>query len=167
MREDDCITCAIAAAADRIIAYRLVRLLEQGDLNLDRVTEKLLKARGVAARANASLEAEADRLIAREDAFEKRKVEAFAPHHALLDARHREMDQVEDALKIVGNADPLDGSGDAGEVVEKPKPPPAAEHPKTPAIAPTVTSVTVGSGAGMTFREQAEAQIAAAQGAKT
>jgi len=139
MGEDDCITCAISAATDRIIAYRLVRLLEQGDLNLDRVTEKLLKARGVSARANASLEAEADRLLAREDAFEKRKIEAFAPHHALLDARHREMDQVEDALKIVGNHDPLDGSGDAGEVVEKGAPGPGAN----------------------TYRSLAEAQIAA------
>lgn len=83
---------------------------------MDRVTEKLKQAAGVVARSNASLETEADKLIAREADFEKRKDAAFAPHHALLDSRNREMDQLEDALKIVSNADPLasseNGSGE-------------------------------------------------------
>lgn len=83
---------------------------------MDRVTEKLKQAAGVVARSNAGLEAEADRLIAREASFEERKRTAFAPHHALLDTRHREMDQLEDALKIVSNADPLESSGDGSEV---------------------------------------------------
>jgi hypothetical protein len=77
---------------------------------MDRVTEKLKQASGVVARSNAGLEAEADKLIAREEQFEERKKAAFAPHHAVLDTRNREMDQLEDALKIVSNplADPLD-----------------------------------------------------------
>lgn len=84
---------------------------------MDRVTEKLKQASGVVARSNAGLEAEADRLIEREASFEERKKAAFAPHHALLDTRHREMDQLEDALKIVSNADPLqDSSGSSPEV---------------------------------------------------
>lgn len=83
----------------------------------DRVTQKLLRAAGVAARANASLEAEADRLIAREDAFEDRKNEAFAPHYAMLDSRHRQMDQFEDSLQIVSNADPLQSSADGSPEV--------------------------------------------------
>jgi hypothetical protein len=89
-------------------------MVEIRNNNMDRVTEKLKQAAGVAARSNAKLEAEADRLIAREDQFDQRQAEAFAPHHAVLDARHREMDQLEDALKIVSNADPLESS-DAGE----------------------------------------------------
>jgi hypothetical protein len=90
-------------------------MVELRNRDMDRVTEKLKQAAGVAARSNASLEAEADRLIAREQMFETRKAEAFAPHHALLDSRHREMDQLEDALKIVSNADPLASSADYGE----------------------------------------------------
>jgi hypothetical protein len=84
---------------------------------MDRVTDKLKQASGVVARANAGLEAEADRLIAREASFEERKKAAFAPHHVLLDNRHREMDQLEDALKIVSNADPLLGSEDGSPEV--------------------------------------------------
>lgn len=85
---------------------------------MDRVTEKLKQASTVVARSNASLEAEADRLIAREAQFEERKTAAFAPHHAVLDGRNREMDQLEDALQIVSNADPLASSGASSEVAE-------------------------------------------------
>jgi hypothetical protein len=90
---------------------------------MDRVTEKLKQASGVVARSNAGLEAEADKLIAREAAFEKRKREAFAPHHAVLDNRNREMDQLEDALQIVSNADPLQSSeGGSPEVGQTEQP---------------------------------------------
>lgn len=85
---------------------------------MDRVTEKLKQAAGVVARSNAGLEAEADKLIAREAQFEERKVAAFAPHYRVLDNRNREMDQLEDSLKIVSNQDPLD---DSEKLAEKPK----------------------------------------------
>lgn len=90
---------------------------------MDRVTEKLKQAAGVVARSNASLEAEADRLIAREEEFEERKRAAFEPHHTLLDGRHRQMDQLEDSLKIVSNADPLQDSGDGLPEVKPEEPP--------------------------------------------
>lgn len=99
---------------DRVIAYRVVRRM-----GMDRVTEKMKQAAGVVARSNASLEAEADKLIAREGDFEKRKTEAFAGHYAKLETRHREMDQLEDALKIVSNADPLESSSDGSPEVEQ------------------------------------------------
>jgi hypothetical protein len=99
-----------------VIAYRITRPRR---LDMDRVTEKLKQAAGVVARSNDSLEKEADKLIAREADFEKRKTEAFAPHYALLDSRNREMDQLEDALKIVSNADPLAISEPGSPAVEQ------------------------------------------------
>ncbi len=103
--------CEIRAYCDELKRERNARM--------DRVTEKLKQASGVVSRSNASLEAEADRLIAREQQFEERKRSAFQPHHALLDGRHREMDQLEDALKIVSNGDPLAGSEDGSQEVEQ------------------------------------------------
>jgi hypothetical protein len=96
---------------------RAIRIARFGEGKMDRVTEKLKQAAGVVARSNAGLEAEADRLIAREQQFEERKRSAFAPHHTLLDSRHREMDQLEDALKIVSNANPLESSGEGSPEV--------------------------------------------------
>lgn len=113
---------------------------------MDRVTEKLKRAAGVVARSNASLETEADRLIAREQQFEERKAAAFAPHHKLLDSRNREMDQLEDALKIVGNADPLQASGDSSsEDTEFAPTHPAIETKTAPVIAaaPSAPAVVV------------------------
>lgn len=114
--------------------------------DVDRVTEKLAQAAGVVPRSNASLEAEADRLIAREAEFEKRKAAAFAPHHALLDGRHRQMDQLEDSLKIVSNADPLQISEDGSQDDQE-------GHTAVPAL-------DLGPG---TFRAEAERQIAVAR----
>ena len=111
----DEITAAIAGLTRRLHAYRV---FNKGEFEMDRVTEKLKQAAGVVARSNAGLESEADRLIAREASFEERKRAAFAPHHAVLDVRHREMDQLEDSLKIVSNADPLESSSDGSSEVE-------------------------------------------------
>lgn len=74
---------------------------------MDRLTEKLKRASGVAARISTSMEGEADKLIAREDELAQRTQAAFAPHHAVLDSNKRSLDQLEDALKIVSNTDPL------------------------------------------------------------
>lgn len=113
-----CITCELQRLTDRLYAYRLAR----ERIEMDRVTEKLKQASGVVARSNAGLEAEADKLIAREADFEERKAQAFAPHYAVLDGRHREMDQLEDSLKIVSNADPLQVSDDGSPEVGQEKP---------------------------------------------
>lgn len=118
MRQCGCITCELQRLTGRLYVYRMARK----KIEMDRVTEKLKQASGVVARSNAGLETEADRLIAREAQFEERKKEAFAPHHAVLDTRHREMDQLEDSLKIVSNADPLRES-EAGS--------PEVEHDQT------------------------------------
>jgi hypothetical protein len=92
--------------------------------HMDRITEKLKRASGVAQRAALSIESEADKLIAREDQIAAKTKSAFAPHHAVLDGRNRELDQLETALQILSNVDPLAGSGDAGAT---PPPLPAAE----------------------------------------
>lgn len=114
----NCITCELQRLTVRLYAYRIGR----GRIEMDRVTEKLKQASGVVPRSNAGLEAEADRLIAREAEFEKRKQAAFAPHHAVLDGRNREMDQLEDALQIMSNADPLQVSDDGSPEVGQEKP---------------------------------------------
>lgn len=113
-----CITCELRGLTVRLRAYRIAR----ERVEMDRVSEKLKQASGVVARANAGLEAEADKLIAREADFEERKAQAFAPHYAVLNSRHREMDQLEDSLKIVSNADPLQVSDDGSPEVEPEKP---------------------------------------------
>lgn len=104
------LTQAVADAADRITAARIVhQMVREG--NLERLKEKLARAASVAAKATVSIEAEADSLIAREAQIAQRAQKAFAPHHALLDAHARDLDQLEDALKVIANTDPLQGSG--------------------------------------------------------
>jgi hypothetical protein len=77
---------------------------------MDRLKEKLTRASGVAKRVTESIEQQADALIAREEELASKAANAFKPHHALLDNNKRELDQLEDALKLVSN-DPLaDGS---------------------------------------------------------
>lgn len=90
---------------------------------MDRITEKLKRASGVAQRAALSIESEADKLIAREDQIAAKTRQAFAPHHAVLDNRNRELDQLETSLQILSNADPLAGSGDAGDTPKLDVPP--------------------------------------------
>jgi len=80
---------------------------------MDRLKEKLALAAGVAPRATAAIEKDADALIAREGEIAEHSKKAFAPHHAALDQRTRELNQLEDALKIMENADPLAGTDDS------------------------------------------------------
>jgi hypothetical protein len=90
--------------------------------HMDRITEKLKRASGVAQRAALKIESEADRLIAREDELAAKTANAFAPHHAVLDGRNRELDQLETSLQILSNVDPLAGSGDVGASASAPSP---------------------------------------------
>src|SRR5712671_6786080 len=85
------------------------------DAEMDRLKEKLALAAGVAVRATVAIEKDADVLIARESEIADHSKKAFAPHHAALDQRKRELNQLEDALKIMENADPLEGSGDSSK----------------------------------------------------
>lgn len=99
-------------------SIRLDLLLSEAieeERRVDRITEKLKQASGVAQRLAGSLESEADKLIAREAELTLRTQAAFKPHHAVLDARKRELDQLEDALQIISNADPLGGSSTESE----------------------------------------------------
>jgi len=81
---------------------------------LDRLTEKLKTASGVAARATASIEARADALIAREAAISKRTEEVFAPHEHVLATAEKGLDDAEAALRLLSN-DPLVGSRPGSE----------------------------------------------------
>ncbi len=85
---------------------------------MDRLKDKLALAAGVAVRVTEAIEKDADVLIAREGDVALRSKNAFAPHHAALDQRMRELNSLEDALKIMENADPLESSGDSSEKKE-------------------------------------------------
>ena len=80
---------------------------------MDRLKEKLALAAGVAVRATAAIERDADALIARESQVTDRSKKAFEPHHIALNQRMRELNSLEDALQIMENADPLEDSGDS------------------------------------------------------
>jgi hypothetical protein len=82
---------------------------------MDRLKEKLALAAKVAPNATAAIEKDADALIARGPEIAERSKKAFEPHHAALNQRSRELDQLEDALKIMENADPLESSGDTSK----------------------------------------------------
>ncbi len=80
---------------------------------MDRLKEKLALAAAVAPRVTAAIERDADALIARESEVTDRSKKAFEPHHAAIDQRMRELNSLEDALKIMENADPLEDLGDS------------------------------------------------------
>ena len=82
---------------------------------MSRLDDKLAIAAGIAPAVTADMEKEADALIARKGQIQERMKQAFAPHHAVLDMRMRQLDQVEDKLQIMENADPLADSGDTSE----------------------------------------------------
>jgi len=104
------LTEAISSQTELLHAYRFVRLLEQGEIGVDRLSEKLAKAGGVVARVHANIEAKADAVIAREEVLTKRTTEAFSPHHAMLDDAAKGLDALEAQLALVTN-DPLPSSG--------------------------------------------------------
>ena len=83
---------------------------------LDRLKGKFRQASGVAHRVASTMEAEADSLIAAEDAMKAKTVSAFAPHKAILAEASSELQAIEDALNIMTNGgpalDPLPASGD-------------------------------------------------------
>ena len=83
---------------------------------LDRLKGKFLQARGVAGRVASNMEAEADSLIAQEDAMKAKTANAFAPHKAILAEATSELQAIEDALNLMTNGgpalDPLPASGD-------------------------------------------------------
>jgi len=82
---------------------------------MSRLDDKLAAAAAIAPQVTADMEKEADALIARKEQITDRMKKAFAPHHAVLDMRMRQLDQVEDKLQIMENADPLAGSGESSE----------------------------------------------------
>jgi hypothetical protein len=73
---------------------------------LDRLKGKFLQARGVAQRVATNMEAEADSLIAEEDAMKAKTVSAFAPHKAILAEASSELKAIEDALSLMSNGGP-------------------------------------------------------------
>ncbi len=75
---------------------------------ISRLREKLSKASGVAVRAAAALEAEADALIAEEGAIKAETTAAFAPHKEILSEVSAELQSVKDALKIMSNGGPTE-----------------------------------------------------------
>jgi hypothetical protein len=73
---------------------------------LDRLKGKFVQARGVAHRVATNMEAEADLLIAQEDAMKAKTASAFAPHKAILAEASSELKAIEDALNLMSNGGP-------------------------------------------------------------
>lgn len=101
----DAITQAIADATDHAIAGRVI-LQTARQIGMERLKEKLAKAAGVAPRLTVAIEKDADDLIARETEMMARKNKAFAGHNEILDSHKRDLNQLEDALKVVENGVP-------------------------------------------------------------
>lgn len=86
------------------------RLSMERAMKMDRLSEKLAKAAGVAARQNAKIEARADALIAREDEIEKHTEKVFVQHEAVLDGQDKGLDKLEASLRLLSNGAPLGAS---------------------------------------------------------
>jgi hypothetical protein len=108
--------CALDGLTERIITYRFLRF---GGTDVERLREKLRKAAGVAARVTRAIEADADSLIAREETLTTARLKAFKPHVDMLDAHQRDLDQLEDALKVISN-DPLSDTATGSPAVGQP-----------------------------------------------
>lgn len=84
---------------------------------IERLKGKFLQARGVAQRVASNMEAEADSLIAQEDAMKVKTASAFAPHKAILAEAGSELKAIEDALNLMSNGGPaLDPLPDADTI---------------------------------------------------
>src|SRR4051812_48329990 len=86
---------------------------------MDRLSEKLTRAAGVAGRISSKIEARADTLIAREGDLEKRTEQVFSPHEGILADAEKGLDAVERQLALLSN-DPLASSGGSPEVGQEP-----------------------------------------------
>jgi hypothetical protein len=110
----DRITTAIADLTDRTIACRIFRTR-----SMDRLSAKLEAAAGVVGRVTANLEERADRVIAREDAINKRAERLFDAKHVILDSADAGLDGIEHKLALLSNS-PLESSGPSPEVEPAP-----------------------------------------------
>ena len=70
---------------------------------MSRLTEKLQSASSIVQRVSAKIEARADALIEREKDIERKIHDAFSPHEALMDNHHKDLDDVENALRQFSN----------------------------------------------------------------
>lgn len=104
----------ISRLSDGIAALRVVYGLINRGIDMDRLSEKLAKAAGVAKRQTDKIEARADALIAREADIEKRTDQAFSPHEGILSDAEKGLDAVEAQLRLMSNA-PLESSGESQE----------------------------------------------------
>lgn len=138
---ENCITCAIAAAADRITAYRLVRLIETGELQMSRLRDVVAQAAAVAPRRAAAIEDRARALIASESSLQAAEDEAFSLHETVLDDAGAALDDLKHALAPLTNNPPSEPSSASSAALR----------------------ATHGQDFSDTFRAQAEAQIAAAK----
>jgi hypothetical protein len=121
-------TSAISGLTERVIAYR-------GEMEMDRLSEKLATAAGAATRLSAKIEARADALIAREAAIEKRTDQVFSAPEALMQAAETGLDGIEKNLALMSNS-PLPAS---------PAPPPGQQSTPLPPPAVLAPSRPVGS----------------------
>ena len=104
----------IQALKNTLVRTENTRIVAVTTTPLDRLKGKFVQARGVAQRVATNMEAEADSLIAQEDAMKAKTASAFAPHKAILAEASSELKAIEDALNLMSNGGPaLDPLSDA------------------------------------------------------
>lgn len=104
----DRVAVAVRLTRRELNARRIAKLYEELNMAtpIDRLKDKFAKARGVAQRVASNMEAEADALIAQEDAMKAKTESAFAPHRAILAEAHGELKAIEEALGLMTNGGP-------------------------------------------------------------
>ena len=94
---------------DRVKIRRILRSLKEKDVS--RLGDKLKKAREVAPRQAAKIEARADAIIAAEAEIERHANDAFQPHESILDEAHKELEALKRELgSFTNDTRPLQSS---------------------------------------------------------
>lgn len=152
---------AIEHLTDRVIIQRVLhKMFNEGKILMP-IELKSLKDKALAARRHI------DRLHRAYDGFNE-----AAPAHArdvegIAGDVEAMTEDLTAAARILGNSEA--GSGEPERPVEKPEPSDNGEQPKAPVLVSATAAAkhAASQDFAATFRGQAEAQIAAAQGAKT
>lgn len=78
---------------------------------IERVKAKMGTAKNVLSDVTKHLEEHADRVIGKGTDVMNHADKAFAPHHDMLNDADKGLDELDDALKAMGNGGPLPSSG--------------------------------------------------------
>lgn len=142
-----CMDCDINRMAFAVRIKREFLELER-ELGMGRLSDKLKQAGGVVIRQTAKIEARADAILERETSIEAMTDQAFSPHEAILSEAEKGLQDVESALRLLGNGgpplEPSSASPAAPTAAEAAtQPDPVAVAPVPPPAPPVIVSPEV------------------------